>query len=1096
MIMRHSLFSVRAIRCGLLFAICLVLPSGLAASGNHGNKTNSSHKDGVPNEWIFRHTRSTDENQPLKSTDDVHTRIRKLLHEMQAQGADDHGDIHGDKGLEVGQNEQLGCGPGRNDLHGNGGKSDIVTSGKDEGKSPDTNGEKNERPCDGKANASLVPTGLAFGNLMVGTPGTPQTLTLTSTGTDALLLAQIVASAGFSQTNNCPVSLAAGTSCVITVSFAPTVIGSVSGLLSVTDNAPSYTQTATLVGAGVAGAPAAMLSPSGLTFGPQIGGSTSATQQLTLSSTGTAPLSITGFSVGAGFQQTNNCPASLGVGGSCIISVAFAPTVAGTATGILAVNDNASGGSQTASLLGSGVASVSGAKLTPSSLNFGGLVPNVTSASQVATLTNTGNVALNITGIATTANFAQTNACPAVLAPLASCQIAVTFTPSAGGNFSGTLSVSNSADALPLTSGLSGIGLAPDASLSPATLYFGSIVAGTISPPQMLTLQSSGTQALTISGFTVSPGYTETNNCPSSLAVGSTCTINVVFAPTVALVTSPSTPFNGTLTVTDNAPSVSQSAALSGTGVQPPPPPAPLPSPPPPLPPITLSGQEGTGKGVIPNNVFPVEFATYTINTLGVAVPNEDCTLDYVAYGLNITPSISSTAGQANIFAVNHLYTTTTLDPNALCGSSEKVDWAYAVGTGVVKTSLVTSLSGKKVLFVESVPASSTFPNGEAILHVLTPDLNTYNSSNVLTNGNNGIDASHPAVPGVGNLAVDSAITFSPNANDSYSSPFVDYSTDVAYVGADNGVLYKYGCVFGEDINGNPTGCGSPRLLWASTVSNGIPISSGVLDFNVNLLMVGDASGYLKTINPTTGAVINTLSVGSPLPGGGLLDGALIDETNNLTFVQTANDGVSGAVVVETNYALTVQAKVPVGLGSFGASATNAVNLHFGSFDNNYLSYGAVSASPNPGALWVCGTATNSTQPALYRIPFQGVTMYPSSVSAPLLIGTGTGEECSAITENYSLDPTTLVGTDALFLSVPKTCSSSITGGCLLDYNITSGMPTGPSNTLAEANGTSAIVVNGLLATATTPLIRVFFATGAPTAACGNQVCAETLIQP
>src|SRR5207302_1809782 len=134
--------------------------------------------------------------------------------------------------------------------------------------------------------------------------------------------------------------------------------------------------------------------------------------------------------------------------------------------------DNATGSPQTAGLTGTGTAPV--VSLTPTSVPFGNQRINTTSAAQTVTLTNSGSAALTISGITITGtnagDFGQTNNCPispATLAANGSCTISVTFTPTATGSRSGTLSVSDNATGSPQTASLSGTGTAPVASLSP-----------------------------------------------------------------------------------------------------------------------------------------------------------------------------------------------------------------------------------------------------------------------------------------------------------------------------------------------------------------------------------------------------------------------------------------------------------------------------------------------------------------------------------------------------------------------------------------------------------------------------------------------------
>ncbi|HYX53487.1 MAG TPA: choice-of-anchor D domain-containing protein [Candidatus Limnocylindrales bacterium] len=201
--------------------------------------------------------------------------------------------------------------------------------------------------------AVLSPTSVSFASQMVGTRSTAQTITLTNTGGAALSISGINVTGDFSQTTTCGTSLAAGASCSIQVTFAPTATGSRTGTISVTDNAAGSPHSASLSGTGVA--PAVTLSTASLTFGSTTVGTSSAAQSVTLTNTGSAALSISGISATGDFSQTNTCGTSVAVNASCSISVVFSPTLSGTRTGSLTISDNASGGSQSVALTGTAV---------------------------------------------------------------------------------------------------------------------------------------------------------------------------------------------------------------------------------------------------------------------------------------------------------------------------------------------------------------------------------------------------------------------------------------------------------------------------------------------------------------------------------------------------------------------------------------------------------------------------------------------------------------------------------------------------------------------------------------------------------------------
>ena len=103
----------------------------------------------------------------------------------------------------------------------------------------------------------------------------------------------------------------------------------------------------------------------------------------------------------------------------------------------------------------------------------------------------------------------------------------------------------------------------PAASFSPISLTFAAQPVGTTSTAQTVALTNNGSAALSISGIAASGDYAQTNNCGTSLGVGTSCTINVTFAPTATATRA------GTLSVTDNASDSPQTVSLSGTGIAP-----------------------------------------------------------------------------------------------------------------------------------------------------------------------------------------------------------------------------------------------------------------------------------------------------------------------------------------------------------------------------------------------------------------------------------------------------------------------------------------------------------------------------------------------
>jgi len=316
---------------------------------------------------------------------------------------------------------------------------------------------------------SLTPNSLVFGSQNLGTTSAPQSVTLNNTGNGTLNVSGIAMTGAnpgdFTETSTCGGSVAAGGNCTIAVTFTPSSAGTRSASMTITDNAGSSPQTISLTGTGASAAAVAGLSPSNLTFGSQPITTSSAPQTITLSNTGSAALNITGLALAgtnAGdFAQTNTCGSSVAASGSCSISVTFTPAATGARTAAVSISDNATGSPQTVSLSGTGTTPA--VSVSPTSLSFGSQAVATGSTAQTVTLTNSGNATLSITSLVSTganaSDFAETaDTCGSSVAAGGNCTIEVTFTPSASGQRTAILSITDNTSGSPQTVSLSGTG--------------------------------------------------------------------------------------------------------------------------------------------------------------------------------------------------------------------------------------------------------------------------------------------------------------------------------------------------------------------------------------------------------------------------------------------------------------------------------------------------------------------------------------------------------------------------------------------------------------------------------------------------------------
>jgi hypothetical protein len=519
------------------------------------------------------------------------------------------------------------------------------------------------------------------------------------------------------------------------------------GSVTLVDNAANSPQTISLTGTGVT-APVANLSPASVTFATsQAVGTTSAPQTVTLTNTGSATLIIVGITASANFAATNNCGASIPVGGNCSISVTFAPTAVGNLYGTLTVTDNNNGApasTQVVPLAGLGLGAPA-LSLSATTLSFGSQIVNTTSAVQTVTVTNSGTATLNLGSITATGPFAQTNTCNSPVASGGICTISVTFTPTTAGSAVGSVTLVDNAANSPQTISLTGTGVtAPVANLSPASVTFATSQAvGTTSAPQTVTLTNTGSATLIIIGITASANFAATNDCGASIPAGGNCSISVTFTPTAV------GNLYGTLTVTDNnngAPASTQVVPLAGLGLG--------------APALSLSASTLSFGSQIVNTTSAVQ--TVTVTNSGTATLNLGSITATGPFAQ--TNTCNSPVASGGICTISVTFTPTTA--GSAVGSVTLVDNAAnspqtisLTGTGI--TAPVANLS----------PASVTFATSQAVGTTSAPQTVTLTNTGSATLIIVGITASAnfaatndcgASIPVGGNCSI--SVTFTPTA--------------------------------------------------------------------------------------------------------------------------------------------------------------------------------------------------------------------------------------------------------------------------------------------------------------------------------------------
>jgi subtilase family serine protease len=208
------------------------------------------------------------------------------------------------------------------------------------------------------------PTSFDFGGVNLGNTSSSQTITVTNTGAITAYSVAISANgtnaSDFLRSHNCPATLAPAASCTVTVSFRPAGVGARSANLTVGAFGMS-TLAVPLAGSGI-GSGRAQLSRTSAIFGSVNIGARSTDIVVTLSSTGSAPVSaisigFTGAAPGD-YAQTTTCGSSLAPAATCTITVAFVPTAIGSRTANLSVSSSASASPLNVSLAGTGLAAI------------------------------------------------------------------------------------------------------------------------------------------------------------------------------------------------------------------------------------------------------------------------------------------------------------------------------------------------------------------------------------------------------------------------------------------------------------------------------------------------------------------------------------------------------------------------------------------------------------------------------------------------------------------------------------------------------------------------------------------------------------------
>ena len=633
----------------------------------------------------------------------------------------------------------------------------------------------------------------------------------------------------------------------------------------------------------------------------------------------------------------------------------------------------------------------------PQNYAFGNVAVNTVSPVFGSQFLNVGNQSLSFfngfPGDSTFVPVATANTCTnaTVLAPGAVCEQDYTFNPTSIQNYSeqgyvydnsGGRSTTYSLFGLPFSG--AGVIPAPIATVTPASLTFGTIAAGTTAASQLATLKNTGSATLNISSIALSGDavFAQTNTCGATLAANASCTVTVTYSPAVVGANT------GTLTLTDNSlDGVTQTLALTGTGA---------------VPMVTLT--PGT-------HDFGSVYQTYTATQI-FTLTNPGPLTNHLSV-IRLAPEATN----------SYSYTTTcgpTLAPATSCAFT--IAFKPTAG-GVISTSLtVTGSAGTET--------ASLTGTGVALTPTLTPasyDFGSFTASQVFTFANTG---------SVG-FSIDS-IQLAAEASNSYSYVTTCGATIAANASCTVTVTFKPGT--SGPVATTLSIVDAAGTQTASLTGTGVPLtatltpasfdfgnaSASVSAFNIftlkNTSSVSYSIGTIQLAAEATHSYSSTNTCGATLAAGA-----------SCTVTVTFKPGAQGTI----GTILTIKDAAGTQTSTITGAGVSAITVSPSPFSFGYV---ATSQTPNQGGVSQVFTLTNLSSTALglkpvglttNGSPFQGFSNCPATLNAgatctatvvflPYSAGTVTDtlvvQDTLGFSNNVAIDAT---GTDPSFSLTP-----------------------------------------------------------------------------
>lgn len=285
------------------------------------------------------------------------------------------------------------------------------------------------------------PSGLRFGVVVVS-QGESQEIVVTNTGSTSTTISSVsVDNSEFSASpGSLPITISAGQSFILPISFSPSTKGYTNGVMTISSNAENPNLQVRVEGTGV-NDDGVTATPASLSFG-QIPLGKTVTEPIVVSNPNSRSETITAFhALGTGFTVSGpTTPLTLSSGQSFTLKVSFDPQSAGADAGSLYL------GGVNVNIPLSGMGTVAGQlTISPASLNFGS-VDVGSSTTQPSSFTAIGGSITISSGSSNNSQFSINGVSfPLTIAAGQSVGFEVTFTPSKTGAESGTLTFNDNA---------------------------------------------------------------------------------------------------------------------------------------------------------------------------------------------------------------------------------------------------------------------------------------------------------------------------------------------------------------------------------------------------------------------------------------------------------------------------------------------------------------------------------------------------------------------------------------------------------------------------------------------------------------------------